>query len=226
MTLPLLADDGSLLLVTNELANAMALEAISAPTLREPAATVKANVPHAHDQTGELTRAIVSGDENAFARFYDEYSGRLFGLLLVLTWGREDVARDLQQVVMIKVARKFRVFGSDGELWAWLSQVARNAFRDHARAQTRRLKTAVTHESTASTETNAHSEPLFEWLDEALEKLDADERLLIEAFYFQHQKQSQIADANCQTLKAVESKLARVRAKLRASIIRRTRHEQ
>lgn len=203
----------------------MALDAISVTALRKPVAKVSADLQHADDETSRLTRAIVSGDEEAFAKFYDQYSGRIFGLLLVLTSGREEVARDLQQVVMIKVARKFRVFGSEGELWAWLSQVTRNALRDYARAQGR-LKTGVVYESNAAAETCPQSEPLFEWLDEALEELDADERLLIEAFYFQKQQQSQIAEANGQTLKAVESKLARVRAKLRAFIIRRTRHEQ
>jgi RNA polymerase sigma-70 factor, ECF subfamily len=213
-------------LVTNELANAMALDAISVPALRKPAAKVSADFPDAADETGTLTRAIASGDEDAFATFYDQYSGRVYGLLLVMTSGREEVARDLQQVVMIKVARKFRVFRSEAELWAWLSQVVRNAFLDHARAQARRLKTPVAHESDASVGTDAQSEPLFEWLDEALQKLDHDERLLIEAFYFQKQRQSEIAEVNGQTPRAVESKLARVRAKLRTFIIRRTRHEQ
>ena len=219
-------DNGSLLLVTNELANAMPLDAISLRALRKPAAKVNAAFSDADDETRKLTRAIAGGDEDAFAKFYDQYSGRIFGLLLLFTSGREEVARDLQQVVMIKVARKFRVFSSEAELWAWLSQVARNAFRDYARAQARRLKTAVTHETDASPGTDAQSEPLFQFLDEALQKLDDDERLLIEAFYFQNRRQTDIAEANGQTLKAVESKLARVRARLRTFIIRRTRHEQ
>jgi RNA polymerase sigma-70 factor, ECF subfamily len=214
------------LLVTNELANAMALDAISVPALRKPAAKVSADFPDAADETSRLTRAIVSGDEEAFAKFYDQYSGRVYGLLLVMTSGREEAARDLQQIVMIKVARKLRVFRNEPELWAWLSQVVRNAFLDYARAQARRLKTPVAHESDASAGTDTQGGPLFEWLDEALQKLDDDERFLIEAFYFQNQRQSEIAQANGQTLKAVESKLARVRAKLRTFIIRRTRHEQ
>lgn len=226
MTLRIFARNGSLLLVTNELANAMTLHPISLPALRKPAAKVSADLSDADDDTRRLSRAIVSGDEDAFGKFYDQYSGRVFGLLLVLTSGREHIARELHQVVMIKVARKFRVFRNEAELWAWLSQVARNAFRDYARAQARRFKTAAAHESHASAGTDAQSDPLFEWLDEALQTLDADERLLIEAFYFQNQRQTEIAEANGQTLKAIESKLARVRARLRTFIIRRTRHEQ
>jgi len=218
----MVADDGSLLLVTHELANAMALDAISVP------AKVSAYLSDSSEETSAFTRAIVRGDEEAFGQFYDQYGGRVYGLLLVLTSGREDVARELQQVVMIKVARKFRVFKNEAELWAWLSQVARNAFRDYLRAQKRRLKT-IAPDIGAGAGAGMDipgAEPLLEWLDEALQKLDQDERLLIEAFYFQKQRQSEIAEANGQTLKAVESKLARVRGKLRAFILRRTRHEE
>ena len=77
--------------------------------------------------TTRLTRAIVTGDETAFSEFYDRYSGRLFGFLLVLTSGQEDAARELHQIAMVKVARKFKVIATEAELWAWLAQVARNA---------------------------------------------------------------------------------------------------
>ena len=38
---------------------------------------------------------------------------------------------------MIKAARKFRVFEHEAALWAWLSQIARNALVDYAREQSR-----------------------------------------------------------------------------------------
>ena len=38
------------------------------------------------------TLAIVKGDEAAFGEFHDRFSGRLYGLLLFLTSGREEIA--------------------------------------------------------------------------------------------------------------------------------------
>src|SRR6266496_1781261 len=84
-----------------------------------------------------LTRAIVKGDEAAFGEFYERFSGRLYGLLLFLTSGREEIAREILQITMIKVARKFRVFEHEAALWAWLSKIARNALVDYAREQSR-----------------------------------------------------------------------------------------
>ena len=41
-----------------------------------------------------FTRAIVKGDEAAFGEFYERFSGRLYGLLLFLTSGQEQIARE------------------------------------------------------------------------------------------------------------------------------------
>ena len=203
----------------------MALNSIPVPPLCPPASDVSADPSPASDTIHRLTHAIVRGDQSAFATFYDQYSGRVYGLLLILTRGRPEPARELQQVVMIKVARKFRVFATEPELWAWLSQVARNAFRDYARAEARRLKTAPVDLDACTAAGAQNAEPMLEWLDDALQKLDEPDRQLIEAFYFGNQPQKEIAVASGQTPKAVESKLARVRARLRALLLRKTRHE-
>jgi RNA polymerase sigma factor (sigma-70 family) len=173
-----------------------------------------------------LSRAIVDGNEEAFGRFYDHYHGRVYGLLLVLVSGREELARELHQQAMIKIARKFRTFDNEPQLWAWLSQVARNVFRDYLRTESRRLKRNLSADLHGTEESpNQADGHLLEWLEEALKELDSEERLLIDAAYFENRPQADIARANRQTIKAVESKLARTRAKIRAFIVRKTRYE-
>lgn len=211
--------------MADKLANTIPLLAINASIAAQEPAKVTADLSHGHgSEIGSLTRAIVDGNEEAFGRFYDQYHGRVYGLLLVLVSGREDLARELHQQAMIKVARKFRAFDSEPQLWAWLSEVARNVFRDYLRAESRRLKrnrsACADGENLSQT-----AEHLLEWLDEALNELDKEERLLIDAAYFENRSQAEIAGANGQTVKAVESKLARTRAKIRAFIVRKTRYE-
>ena len=177
--------------------------------------------------TTRLTRAIVAGDEAAFSEFYDRYSGRLFGFLLVLSSGQEEVARELHQIVMVKVARKFRVIASKTELWAWLSQIARNAFVDHLRKRTRRRECSLEGLSCdcAHAQPDAAEQTLLYQLEEGLECLDAEERSLMEAVYFDKRPHKDMAAENGQTVKAIDSKLARIRTKLRTFIMRRTRNE-
>src|SRR6266542_1383950 len=152
-----------------------------------------------------LTRAIVKGDEAAFGEFYERFSGRLYGLLLFLTSGREEISREILQITMIKVARKFRVFEHETALWAWLSQIARNALVDYIREQSRSPKPvsiellglSVNAPETAEAE-------LLEWLECGLNELDEEERVLVESIYFQSRRQRDLAAASGTTPKAIE----------------------
>src|SRR5580765_1925029 len=74
-----------------------------------------------------LTTAIREGDEEAFTRFHDLYSLRLYKYLLVLAKGNETEAREVLQTVVVKLARKMEVFDEEPRLWAWMCRLARNA---------------------------------------------------------------------------------------------------
>jgi len=174
-----------------------------------------------------LTRAIVRGDEAAFGEFYERFSGRLYGLLLFLTSGREEISREILQLTMIKVARKFRVFEHETALWAWLSKIARNALVDYIREQSRSPKPvsiellglAVNAPETAEAE-------LLKWLECGLNELDEEDRALVESIYFQRRRQRDLAGESGTTQKAIESKLARIRAKLRQFVLQRIKNER
>ena len=67
--------------------------------------------------------------------------------------------------------------------------------------------------------------PLFDALDRCLIELETDEQALIEAFYFKGGSHYSVAEQQSTTPKAVESKLARLRQKLRTAILKRLRYE-
>ena len=186
----------------------------------------------ARDQTPSidirsLTRAVVNGDEAAFGEFYERFSGRLYGLLLFLTSGQEQIAREILQITMIKVARKFRVFENESALWAWLSRIARNALVDYVRDQSR-LPKPVSVELLGLTvyAPGAAEAELLEWLECGLSELDQGERVLVESVYFQRRRQRDLAGECGTTQKAIESKLARIREKLRQFVLQRIKNER
>jgi RNA polymerase sigma-70 factor, ECF subfamily len=178
--------------------------------------------------TTRLTQAIVGGDEAAFGEFYDRYRGRLYGFLLVLTSGQEDVAREVHQIVMVKVARKFKVIATETELWLWLAQVARNAFVDHVRKHARRRECALDGAAADRQETLPADpeENLIQQLEEGLQCLDGEERSLVEAVYFDKRAHKDVAIESGLTVKAIDSKLGRIRAKLRTFIMRSMGNER
>src|SRR3954464_15004533 len=87
-----------------------------------------------------LTLAVRSGDADAFSRFYDRYSFRIYRFVLVLAGGDENAAREVCQAAFIKVARRLELFDNERALWAWLCTLTRNTFIDFHCAEQRRRK--------------------------------------------------------------------------------------
>jgi RNA polymerase sigma-70 factor (ECF subfamily) len=190
--------------------------------------TLKAsgNTEEGAEDIRALTLAIRRGDAAAFARFYDLYSFRLYRFLLTLARGEENTAREVCQAAMTKLARSFKVFDEERMLWAWLCALAKNAFIDHYRAQRRRDRFVSLEEMTApiAGKENAASQ-LSEILREALAALPPEERELVQAAYVDKRPLRELAEASGLTYKAVESRLARLRQKLKEQLLRNLRHE-
>ncbi len=167
----------------------------------------------------QLTTRITAGDEAAFACLYEHFFDRLFRYVLVMTKGDEELSRDLMQQTMLKVVRYLKPFPDETILWSWLTQSAKTSFIDVLRRRQRGP------ELVALESVNPVSQPRDDSADEtlmleaalerALKGLDTDEQELIQSVYFDELSHKQIAESTGCTPKAVESKLARVRQKLR-----------
>ena len=174
-----------------------------------------------------LTARMKAGDEEAFRSFHDFYCDRLFRYLIVLCRGDEGLTRDLLQTTMLKVVRSIRLFTDETEFWNWLAVIARNSFFDHVRRSRRAPQfEAVSPEHPVRFEPPAPDDTLlFEALERALEQLPADERDLIESFYFESGSYRSVAAERDASPKAIESRLGRIRQKLRGTILKFLHHE-
>ena len=176
----------------------------------------------------ELTGAMADGDEPAFVAFYERYYDRLFRYLIVLTQGDEPLTRDLLQVTLVKVVRAIKPFAEECQLWQWLKTVARNTFLDSLRQASRVPNLIPLFEADAehtSPPDDDGQQPLLEALDACLAELAPSERDLVEACYVRELSQQEAGAQRNTTTKAVESKLARVRQKLRLAILKRLHNE-
>ena len=175
----------------------------------------------------ELTKAISKGDEAAFTRFYDLYSLRLYKHLLVLAKGNEAEAREVLQTVVVKLAKGFKVFDEERRMWGWLCRLARNSYVDLCRARRREQRFVSLEEHKAElVEPRDGDHRLSASLHHALEQLTAEERELIRAAYVDERPLKELANASGQTYKAVESRLARLRRKLKTNLLNHLRHEE
>ncbi len=178
-----------------------------------------------------LTRAMTGGDETAYRIFYDAYFDRLLRYLLVVTGGNEEAAREALQLALVRVVRHVKVFESEEKFWSWLTVLARSALADESRKRRRYFAflerfTRQQETGPATMDNGEADERLRALLESQLTALPADERQLVEQKYLLHQSVREIADGQQTTEKAVESRLSRVRQKLKNAVLAELKNEQ
>jgi RNA polymerase sigma-70 factor (ECF subfamily) len=174
-----------------------------------------------------MTEAMGRGSEEAFNAFYDAYFPRLYRYLLVLAGGREEEVKDAMQETMIRVIRNTKPFQEEPALWNWLRRVAKTALIDRVRKEKRRdARFTLSSFVGDRPEESADESPiLLEHLSYGLERLEKEDRKLIEGKYLGERSYEDLAREQRCTAKAVESRLGRIRKKLKALILERMSHE-
>ena len=177
-----------------------------------------------------LTRSMVAGDELAYRTFYDAYFNRLSRYLLVVTAGDEDATREALQSALLRVARHIKAFPSDAVFWSWLTVLARSALSDQTRKRRRYLAfldrfTWQAHAQQTAPDDARANVRLLGLLESSLEGLPSDEQRLAEAKYFERRSVRELAAELNLSEKAVESRLGRIRHKLKAAILEGLKHE-
>ena len=177
-----------------------------------------------------LTRSMANGDEAAYRTFYDSYFSRLSRYLLVVTGGDEDATREALQSALVRVVRHIKVFPDDEAFWRWLTVLARSALSDHSRKRRRyvafleRFTRSARAEHLTADDGQADAK-LLTLLERVVGGLPDEERGLVERKYFARRSVREIAEEYQTSEKAVESRLARTRRKLKEEILAELKNE-
>jgi RNA polymerase sigma-70 factor (ECF subfamily) len=178
----------------------------------------------------EVTAKMTKGDEMAYRLFYDEYFERLRRYLLVVTSGNEDTTREALQSALLRVVKHIRKFSTETEFWGWLTVLARTALFDQTRKRKRywsfleRFTRHAESERTADVQSD-HDTKLLSLLERNLATLPSEEKQLLESKYIDGASVRQIADDFQISEKAIESRLLRIRRKLKAALLENLKHE-
>lgn len=178
------------------------------------------------DGTGDiaaLTRRLTQGDEAAFREFHTRYFNRLYQFQLVVARGQEHEAQEALQETLLRVARHGRQFKDEHAFWCWLKTVARNAARDGGRKRSRYANLlrnfALGRPDDSGSNTTYDEDRLVTALTECLDELSVDDRRLLEGKYLDGATVRELAGVTSLTEKAVESRLGRLRQRLRSSLL-------
>lgn len=168
----------------------------------------------------------------AYRAFYDAYFDRLLRYLFVVAKGDEEAAREALQLMLVRVVRHIKIFDDEEKFWSWLTVLARSAFADERKKFHRYFSflerftnfTRIQNDNASAIE-NQTDERLQNLLKQKIALLPPDEKQLIEQKYFARRAVREIAEESRMTEKAVESKLSRVRKKLKETVLNELKEE-
>jgi RNA polymerase sigma factor (sigma-70 family) len=133
------------------------------------------------------------------------------------------------QSTFLRVVRYVKAFDDAATFWNWLIVLARTALADQRRKVSRYrsfLERFTGHARIQSDAAPEHPEAhLLAALEQGLDGLLPEERSLVERKYFARESVRDIAAALQLSEKAVESRLTRVRLKLRAEVLTQLKNE-
>ncbi len=176
-------------------------------------------------QLSEMTTGMAHGAEDAYARFYQEYQRRLYRYVYVLVGGRADEALDVSQDTMLRVMRHIREFHSEPVFWDWLTCLARSAATDSGRKASRWARLLRTlSDQPPVTPPMTPPEDMAPLLQRALTMLSEDDQALLSAKY-SGRSVRELAVELGQSEGAIESRLVRLRARIREQVLEWKRHE-
>lgn len=176
----------------------------------------------------DLTAGLARGDDASWTQFHREYGPAIFRQLLGATRGDHDLTSEALQQAYLRIARHARPCDSAPMFSSWLRIVARSALNDcRRRRRTFWEMLRRRHDDpTGQADAEADDDAIFAALDAALNELCPEDRELLEAKYFARRDVRTIASTLVISEKAVESRLTRARAALRARLVARlARHE-
>lgn len=197
-----------------------------------PAATSvpSAAVHFTWEDVPRLCAGLRVGEHAAFRFLHEEWNGRILRYCLALTTGNESAALEIVQATYLRIFKQVGALPDETALWNWIARAARCAAADLHRVGGRYRRALARFAEflrfgRGAERERAGESSLMLALDRAMETLNADERRLIEARYFQRMPLEQIAQATDTTVRAVEGRLARVRERLRQAIASALRNE-
>ncbi|MEM9478883.1 MAG: sigma-70 family RNA polymerase sigma factor [Verrucomicrobiota bacterium] len=181
----------------------------------EPAASTTTEIP-------DLLKAMHHGSEVAWTEFHARFFPFVFRSALSLNAGNETTAADVTQEAFHRAVRHLKTnFPDEDAVRRWLHCLVRTASIDHARGQKRRSELLerfvlwLEHERPDPVAC-ALQEDRMDFTDALLGNLPENDAGFLRAFYLEGRSHVELAGRYDISVKAVESKLARLRKKLRS----------
>ncbi|MBP7139703.1 MAG: RNA polymerase sigma factor [Caldisericia bacterium] len=156
----------------------------------------------------EIIKEVKKGDKEMFGLLVEKYSDRVFSYFIRFL-GDRDEALNLTSEVFFKAFKGIKNFDENKEFFPWLIKIARNEGINFMRKN----KTYEELETDKFTEENYFERDVM--LEDALKKLNENDREILLLFYQQDLSYDEIANILNISLENVKVRIFRAKEKLR-----------
>lgn len=177
----------------------------------------------------ELVAKSLQGNEKAFRTLIERYHSTAYAVVRGVLGDSDDVD-DVLQMVYIKIHRGLAGFRGDAKLSTWIYQIARNEAINAVKK--RRLDTTSIEDVTLAApsregpEAAVYKSDAGRHLEEAMERLDENQRMALELRYMGERSYDEIAEMMGVPLGTVKTYIHRGKAELKKVIARRAAGER
>lgn len=158
-----------------------------------------------------VIHAAQTGSDQAWRQLFERHFDAVYRFCVALAGGRRNLAEEVAHQVFIVAARRINRFDPGrASFRAWLLGIARNrhmAVRDSERRRKRHEQSSA--KATSDAAARGRCDPQ---VHEALARLPAHYRLVLEAKYLRGQSMKEMAADGGASVEAIESLLRRARA--------------
>jgi len=173
-------------------------------------------VPELSDE--KIMLLVKDGHLSELTALFDRYQVNLYNFFLRLT-GDRAASQDLTQNLFYRVIRYRQSFQpAQGTFRSWIYRMARNVHVDYCKQTARepgRLTDPEAVEEALAEQTSGYTQDQFQRLDEAMERLDADQREVLVLSRYQGLKYEEIARIRDSSVAAVKVQVFRALKQLR-----------
>ena len=163
-------------------------------------------------------------DEKSFGLLFERYADPVFGFIYRMV-GRYDLAEELTQETFVRGYRKLRTLRlhPDAQLSTWLFSIAKNVARESLRVRSRESRKVALSDGLAEELSDAATPPdtqllgreLNRVIQDALQSLDEDKRVVFTLRAIQQLSYKEIAEITGFSIPKLKTDLFRARAEMR-----------
>lgn len=164
----------------------------------------------------ELVNGLKARDQQIFGYLYDNYAPALYGVVLKVL-SDETMASDVLQEVFVKIWRSIEKYDVEkGRLFTWMLNIARNTAIDSLRSKSHKFDQKIQELSNDvyqhTSQLTVHPSVDHLGLTKVLEKLNKEQRIIIDLAYYKGCTQEEIA-------RVLDIPLGTVKTRMRNAII-------